>query len=462
MADREVAAAGEIGSEQATSENIEQVDETAEPTDKGETAKPTDKDETVEPTDKDNKVTGSARRKPRSTPSISRMKDERHRAKIKEQERRWKEVTNQGLGDAPAGDIDLEDAMLSPEESKKQQAGEKEKTEEEEGYSKVYTKIHEKCAERSMSRAERREQDEKCKRDEVALKAAQEAKDRMAQDEAKCIIERAQLEEEELAVQRRLEWKQKLQEMAEEKEKDSEATGETGPVKVSATSKQQWKEHLGLKARKRRHEGEEEEEYREVDNEDKDPDYQPEKDPEQDFIVEDTELDEEETFEIEKHVHAINLQEAADWKVEIRCFMEYFGKVVHKAKRDVAREYRKLIHFMHEMVLKIGAYGPVEHMDEEAVYKMIADPKCTAWHRAMHGAKTRNSKDIQRVEEKRLKVQKSIEEREIPPKEEMMDIAGQRKERTAEDRQHVRDLIKRYWVHTSKAHEEAAAAASIL
>ena len=44
----------------------------------------------------------------------------------------------------------------------------------------------------------------------------------------------------------------------------------------------------------------------------------------------------------------------------------------------------------------------------------------------------------------------------------MMDIAGQMEERTAEDRKHVRDLIKRYWVHTSKAHEEAAAAASIL
>ena len=44
----------------------------------------------------------------------------------------------------------------------------------------------------------------------------------------------------------------------------------------------------------------------------------------------------------------------------------------------------------------------------------------------------------------------------------MMDIAGQMEERMAEDRQHVRDLIKCYWAHTSKAHEEAAAAASIL
>ena len=165
---------------------------------------------------------------------------------------------------------------------------------------------------------------------------------------------------------------------------------------------------------------------------------------------------------IEKHVHAINLQKTGDYMVEIRCFVECFGKVVCKAKRDVAREYRRLIHFMREMVLKIGAYGPVEHADEEAVYKMIVDPACTAWRRAMHGAKTGNSKDIQRVEEKRLKVLKSKGKREIPPKEKMMDIAVQMEERTAEDRQHVRDLIKCYWVHTSKVHEEAAAVASIL
>ena len=70
-------------------------------------------------------------------------------------------------------------------------------------------------------------------------------------------------------------------------------------------------------------------------------------------------------------MHAINLQEAGDYMVEIRHFVECFGKVVCKAKRDVAREYRKLIHFMREMVLKIGAYGPVEHADEEHVRRGI-------------------------------------------------------------------------------------------
>ena len=156
-------------------------------------------------------------------------------------------MTEQGLGETPAGEIDLEDAMLSPEEGEKQQTSEKQKADESEGYGEIYTKTHEKRAEQSMSRAEKREQDEKHKREEATKKAAQEAADRMAQDEAKRVIERAQLEEEELVVQKRLEHKRKLQEMAEEKDMESEEAGGV-PAKVSATSKQQWKEHLGLKA----------------------------------------------------------------------------------------------------------------------------------------------------------------------------------------------------------------------
>ena len=351
--------------------------------------------------------------------------------------------------------------MLSPEESKKQQTAEKGKTAEEEGYGRVYTKTHEKRAERSMSQAERREQNEKRKRKEEELKEAQEAADRMAQDEVQRITEKAQLEEEESRVQEKMERRRKRKAMEDQKE--TKAEGEGSKATVSATSKKQWKEHLGLKAKKRRHdEDAEEEELGEVDDEDKDPDYDPVGDPEQEFVLEDTELNEEETFEIEKHVHAINLQEAGDYVVEIRRFVKCFGKVVRKAKGDVAREYRKLIHYMQEMALKINAYGPVEYADEEAVYKTIVDPTCTAWCRAMHGAKTGNSKDIQRIEEKRLKVQRSIEDREIPPEEEMVEIAGPMKEKTEEEKKHVKEMIKRYWAHTAKAHEEAAAAANLL
>ena len=114
------------------------------------------------------------------------------------------------------------------------------------------------------------------------------------------------------------------------------------------------------------------------------------------------------------------------------------------------------------MVLSNGCYGPIEHADEEAIFKTIVDLSCTAWRRAMHGAKTGNSKDLQRIEEMRIKVQKSMEDRKIPPKEEMVEIAGAMEKRMPEDRQHMKDLIKCYWAHTTRAHEEAAVAASIL
>ena len=114
------------------------------------------------------------------------------------------------------------------------------------------------------------------------------------------------------------------------------------------------------------------------------------------------------------------------------------------------------------MVLKIGSYGPVEHADEEAIFHTIVDPTCTAWKQALRGAKTGNSKDLQRIEEKRISVLKTVEEHEIPPKQALVDIAGEMEGSTEENKKHVKDLIKRYWAHTSKAHEEAAAAASIL
>ena len=206
----------------------------------------------------------------------------------------------------------------------------------------------------------------------------------------------------------------------------------------------------------------EEEEYIEPDDEDRDPDYNPTKDPEQEFVEEDTYLDDEETFEIEKHVHAINLQEAGDYLVEIHRFVSCFVKVVQKAKTNVAREYRKLIHYMREMVLKIGCYGPIEHADEEAVFKTIVDLSCTAWRRAMHGAKTGNSKDLQQIEEARIRIQKTVEDREIPLKDDMMEMAGEMENHTPENRQHVKDLIKCYWTHTARAHKEASVAASML
>ena len=97
---------------------------------------------------------------------------------------------------------------------------------------------------------------------------------------------------------------------------------------------------------------------------------------------------------------------------------------------------------MQEMVLKIGCYRPIEHADEEAVFKTIIDLSCTAWRRAMPGAKTGNSKDLQWIEEARIRIQKTTEDCEIPPKDDMMEMAGEMENHTPEDRHHVKDLIK--------------------
>ena len=143
-------------------------------------------------------------RKTRSTASVSKIKEQRRQAMVKEQERHWQEATKKGLGDVAVAEVDLEEAMMS-EESEKQEEKDKEKSKEAE----VYTKTHEKRAERSLSRAEKREQEEKRKKEEADRKAAQLKADRYAQEEVKQIIERAQLEEEELAVQKKMERKQK-------------------------------------------------------------------------------------------------------------------------------------------------------------------------------------------------------------------------------------------------------------
>ena len=73
-----------------------------------------------------------------------------------------------------------------------------------------------------------------------------------------------------------------------------------------------------------------------------------------------------------------------------------------------------------------------------------------------------NAKDLQWIEEMRIKIQKSTEDREILPKGDMVEIAGEMENHMLEDRQHVKDLIKCYWAHTTPVYEEAATAASIL
>ena len=123
----------------------------------------------------------------------------------------------------------------------------------------------------------------------------------------------------------------------------------------------------------------EEEEKEMVDDTDKDKDYDPDNDPEAVFVVEHQETDDEDMFEVEKHVHAVNFDEGGDYLVAMDSYMEAFTKIVWRGKEDVAREYKKLIKFVKLMIEKLGAYSPIEAADTDAVFDTIVDPQCIAW-----------------------------------------------------------------------------------
>ena len=205
----------------------------------------------------------------------------------------------------------------------------------------------------------------------------------------------------------------------------------------------------------------EEEEEQMVDDPTKDKDYNLEEDPEAEFETKDQEMDDEDTFEVEKHVHAVNFDEAGEYLVAMNRYMEAFAKIVRRGKDDMKREYKKLIKFVKLMVEKLGAYFPIESVDTEAVYETVVDPQCVAWRRALHGTKTGNSKEIQRVEEKRWKVERVDEEREIDPEAEVKTFADTMQVKSKSGRADVVQMIKRYFGHVAKAHEEAGCAVKL-
>ena len=113
------------------------------------------------------------------------------------------------------------------------------------------------------------------------------------------------------------------------------------------------------------------------------------------------------------------------------------------------------------MIEKLGAYSPIKAADPEAVFETVVDPQCVAWRRAQHGTKTGNSKEILQVEEKRWKVEKSIEEHEILPDEQVQTFADTMTVKSKTERAEVIQMIKHYFGHVARAHEEAVSAARI-
>ena len=125
------------------------------------------------------------------------------------------------------------------------------------------------------------------------------------------------------------------------------------------------------------------------------------------------------------------------------------------------REYKKLIKFVKLMIEKLGAYSPIEAADMEAVFETVVDPQCVAWQRAQHSTKTGNSEEILRVEEKRWKVERSIEERKISPDEQVKTFANTMTVKSKTERADVIHMIKCYFGHVTRTHKEAASAARI-
>ena len=273
-------------------------------------------------------------------------------------------------------------------------------------------------------------------RKEVEERQKQEAQQVLLEEEEKAVEERRKLSEQKQKA--RLE--RKVTELQKQKQRERECQE---------------------KRKKKRDDKKDEDEEAMIDDTDKDKDYNPEDDPEVEFVEEDQEIEDEDTFEVEKHVHNLNFEEAGDYLVSMNRYMEAFSKIVRRGKEDVAREYKKLIKFVKLMIEKLGAYSPNEAADMEAVFEMVVDPQCVAWRRAQHGTKTGNSKEILRVEEKRWKVERLIEEHEISPDEQVKTFAETMTVKSKTERADVVRLIKRYFGHVAKVHEETAAVAKI-
>ena len=213
--------------------------------------------------------------------------------------------------------------------------------------------------------------------------AEQEMQVRIA-EEQKQLSEQALLEQEE---------KERRQKDEERKKQMEEKENQRLQRKATELEKQREREQKRKEARKEKKKGKkddkgEEEEPPMVDDVDKDKDYDPEDDPEAEFVTEDQEIEDEDTFEVEKHVHAINIVEVGDYLVEMQRYMDAFERIVRRGKTDVPREYKKVIHFVKLMIDKLGAYSLIDAADIDKVYGTIVNPQCVAWRRALHGTKT--------------------------------------------------------------------------
>ena len=286
----------------------------------------------AEPEEPDEDTEGGGAPKHRVTQSVISIRDTKRKENIQKQERQWfaltgkKSTTSASLGaptetmvtmtvaassvgaavtSATEGDaVDLEAAMLSQGDD------------DDDIYGKKYRTISEDRMDRSAARAKQKEDHEKQEKERLALQYAEIQLRKEVEERQKQEAQQALLEEEEKAVEER-------RRASEDKQKAQLERKATELQKQKQREKECWE-----KCQKKRKEKVEEEEEAMIDDTDKDKDYNPDDDPEADFVEEDQEINDEDTFKVKKHVHALNFEEARDYLVAMNQYMEAFSKIV--------------------------------------------------------------------------------------------------------------------------------------
>ena len=181
---------------------------------------------------------------------------------------------------------------------------------------------------------------------------------------------------------------------------------------------------------------------------------------EDDMIIE--EDDEEDTFQVHKHSHALNFAEAGEFVVWVWATLNELQRAVKRGK-EMERHYRQFVSVLKDAIIQMGSWGPIEGADVDAVVKTIVDVNCMAWKKAMQGVKTGNSKTIMKIEEKREGVIRVIEDKDILAEDDTTVVDPEKlKDKTEEEKKEIKRMLRKFRSHIKKAHEEAACAAGEL
>ena len=163
------------------------------------------------------------------------------------------------------------------------------------------------------------------------------------------------------------------------------------------------------------------------------------------MVIEDE--DEEDTFQVQKHSHALNFSEAGEFVVWVRGELQELQRAVHKGK-DMETHYKTFVVILKDAMVKMGSWGSIVGADVDTVVKTVIDVNCTVWKKAMQGLKTGNSKTIMKIKEKREGVIKVIEDKEILTEDDMdvVDpdkIAG----KSVEEEKEIKRILQKFWTH---------------